>query len=1603
MYNIGGIPNKFEIFQDFYYDENGVEISYQEALKLYSQMDADTKTDFEKYYKDETGYEIISRTGYNFDDPKFTVVDTGKTKKVKRKEKQADGSIKYVETDGKVLITTKTITLPDGTTKTIENYTPQSTINAIKSKYAMEAYMKKNGMIIDPQWASYSAEEILQMANEGVNIPQEIIDAANSIYQSSGANFETVAEGEGADTATSDETTEKEPFLDLIPKAEKKIRKCNENSEKIEDKVEDLLPEQQKKQKSFEKQMEAQRKSLKEFEEYVREWRALQNKVNNGEALSDSEARRYAEITGMLEDKNNSDNSNIDKIEIAHNLNDINILAALGEKLANETIEIGETLADYTSKTNYKTTRKEVRGQVGFLAAIVAMARGERLAVESVKIGNETKEYTEETQKSVSEIASLMEIEGSIASTDNLKADKEEVQTPQDQKETEAVTQDSQTPASELPADTVENENEENPAAEEEAKTSEVTMEEDFIVNDDNVKDLINEAGDITGDLLEQTGRAVKTVITAKDDSAFAKNASKKIAKIVKEYQEEEARRQQEIETLENENKESYKKLEELTGKDKDDLEKELTGEESENTAKNNEEDNTDKAVNEKSSKTSESDKEEIEERKTSIKSNNAKIAELSSEETNQIEDFKARTTKEKSRIQKSVPEENELLENNNKYAEEIIPQDKERLDFTDNSGETLAKMGKYRIIVGLEQIMRWQYRKGIKNVAKGTISAGIGLGAMIIARTPVPKIAEKTTNKAVKEGTKAIDSLNQTDGQISAITGEETSQETYNNSKAEESNEQGTENNAEGTEATAATETTAESATSETAKTAEAQPAPVAQTTEATEQTTTEQPAEVQESATQTLVDKNVTASVEDMQKAPAQENTDNTEAATEETENAVSSTKNTTSSSKKEKEEDPVASAEKQENAADRQGNQLNKQSKKQESKVKETTKSAKDDAKESKKIQKDEEKSQKQLEQETKKLEKEIKKEEEEVIKLTLESLEAVKKQEEIYSEYESLTNENEQLSAENTTPATQESNDETLATNSFSMTGEQNNPANSGKLIQNEQRINELGVTFKSQDNIVVRNRTKIGNIQESIKTKEVKFTKKTKIIEKRVKATEKKEKDKQKRLKKQLAIVGIAKNTFSITLSAGQTLTSIGTGLIGTGEPMIPEGNGLILLGTALLSNPFTAAAGTAMITSGNVLVTTGTGLVSSGTSINGVGIPLTTIGLIGIAACGVTEATIQIANGNLAAGLISLGTTAVTAATSMTGAGAAAGSALSYTAQGLSIVSSSADLVNNVRAAQGKEANGFMSKVSTVAGVASAAANAAGTLGSLKDTATSVTKMAKIGSVVGTAMSSTSQIITEFGDSDSSFAKTLGTIGGAINLTSSVAMMANAKNEQNAQADKENSNKTEKTDNKQSEKQNKQAKEAEKAQKQQEKELKKAEAQAKKEEHKAQKQQEKQDLKDAKAAKASQKEQAKGVTDKKQKANIENGSSKEYAHQNDDELKSAVEFYNNIGDKNAATNAQNELTNRQNYRSQQEKLSAHNSQKTDKIKGVADTLGKGMDVAASFMKGNESQAQTKKKKGFAAGTLSEDAKKRLRKDKKRIATLSKSYRNRKYN
>lgn len=1475
---INGVPNKYEIYQEYYLETNGEQISYTDALRLFYQMNNEERTNFEQYYKDETGYEIVDANGISYGE-NIVVTDTGKTKKVKTKKKTADGSFGGWEV------------------KDVKVYTSNSNKAYIDMKYTIEGYAKEKGIILDPVWSQYSAEEIMRMKNNGVNIPQDIVDIASSILETTATNYESNGEEEAEDST---ETTEKEPFLELIPKAEKKIEKCNENNDKINAEIESILPEKQKQERNLAEKMKDQRNSLEEYEKQIREWRTLQDKVNNGEALSDTEAKRYAEITGMLEDrKSDSEDFQIDKNEIAKSLNQINILALIGDKLAEETIEIGDTLADYTSKTNYKTTKKTATQEVGLLRSIIAMANGKTLAKEATKIGNDTKDYSDETTNSVNDIASLLGVENSITTT----APTEELQNSPEIKTTEETVDKTKTNAEAQENISATNEEQDQTKATEQTND---TQQEDFIITDDNVNALIEEADSINSDLAQQLISALNASKSAKSDKSFALIANKTISKIVKEYQEEEARRQDAIKTKEQENEKAKKELESLTGKSSEEIDEELNS----RNSNNNSEENLDESTQNK-----------IRTHKQTISDNNKEIATIQAESTKAVNEFKNDTRKEQTQLNKSIPEETQALENNSKYLQENIPQHKERLNFTANSGINLGKMGKYRVTVGVQQLMSFQIKKGLNNINKGSQSMTIGSNAEKTATKPTAKLSEKATTAAVAETNDALTSLNSINSKIVSVTGEDTATPatTPQSTNTNENQEQDNTNNTQ-TGAAANIDNTNNANNQTTNNNTTTQTAPAQNQTINANEDIKKEPANTSA--------KEINKSIGNSNSTVSEENPTNEL-------NTASSTPSTTSSS--EKNDDEMSTDDAQDNVDD-------------------VKSSAKDDGKESEQIKKDTDKTTKELEKETKQLTKLMKKDEKDIIKMTKESTEAAKKQEEALTEYETLVAENEQLIAEDENnqqtqaPAQiapqQNANEEgqtTLLGNVAMSIGGEQQSSNADKIAANDQRINELGVTFNTNGRVIERNRTKITRIQKTTKTRQKKFNKKTDLIEQKNKENQQKELEKQKKLQKQLGAVGIAENVFQITLSTGQIMCMV----------VLP---------------PWIPAAGAVMVT----------------------------IGQYGVLSCGLTKGVINIANGNLTAGLMAIGQSAISLATSMTGTGAAAGGVLGAVSAGLSVVSSSAELVNNVRAVQGKEANGVFSKISTIAGVASSITSSAATLSNLgESTASTFGKSMQIAGVAGSALSSASQLMTEFGG-ESQAANILGMIGGAVSTVASLGMLADKKFNNASEQNKENKEKTNATENK-----------SEQTNEEQQTEAKKAEAQAKTEEKqietevkKAEQEQKTETTDNTNNENKMTKEEKKLAKEqqKRKENNIKNeGASEEYADIDTDQLQNEIFAATDAGDTERARALALESTRRNYYKAEiAPKLKAENRQNT--LSNVINAVSGVTNVAGSLLSSNSEDQQQQKKKNAPAGKLTERTKEIMRKNKKRIAALaSKGY------
>lgn len=259
--------------------------------------------------------------------------------------------------------------------------------------------------------------------------------------------------------------------------------------------------------------------------------------------------------------------------------------------------------------------------------------------------------------------------------------------------------------------------------------------------------ELTGQAADIKGELLAEIKEALKSIKVAKSDKKFAMIAEKKVAFILKKYQKDEEKRQNEVKQLEESNNESKKELERLTGKSSEEIDKDING----NTK--------DSELTGKDSPADDDTKDDVEKHRNKIISNNKEITDIQSASENAKEEFAQKTAKEKDTINKQVPVESIANERHTTFLEKDLPEKTQQLSFTKAAGITLTKIGKILIARGIKTLTVCIYsRKAIEDIREGSKSVLIGTGARAAAGGKmIPKLAKATSKKAAKDSSEAL------------------------------------------------------------------------------------------------------------------------------------------------------------------------------------------------------------------------------------------------------------------------------------------------------------------------------------------------------------------------------------------------------------------------------------------------------------------------------------------------------------------------------------------------------------------------------------------------------------------------------------------------------------------------------------------------------------------------------------------------------------------------------------------------------------------------------------------------------------------------------
>lgn len=246
--------------------------------------------------------------------------------------------------------------------------------------------------IQDPNWQGYSYEEIIQMENNGVKIPQEVLLWAHAQQEADIVSYEIIeSEALNDNNTSTGEISNSSDINTLLKNAQIYTVKSTSAQKTAEEDAERYseLSTQAKKIQSENKN--TYKDELEKISKLTKEWKQLDTKNKNG-TLNSSEKNRYNELSKTI----NSENNNNNKKEVAFNEKELDELlssmSGLSEKttentkIADETIQASEALSNKIKTYNSQQQKYTVQGVISSGPLDSPISETNSFSIESVSM-----------------------------------------------------------------------------------------------------------------------------------------------------------------------------------------------------------------------------------------------------------------------------------------------------------------------------------------------------------------------------------------------------------------------------------------------------------------------------------------------------------------------------------------------------------------------------------------------------------------------------------------------------------------------------------------------------------------------------------------------------------------------------------------------------------------------------------------------------------------------------------------------------------------------------------------------------------------------------------------------------------------------------------------------------------------------------------------------------------------------------------------------------------------------------------------------------------------------------------------------------------------
>ena len=267
----------------------------------------------------------------------------------------------------------------------------------------------------DPNWQGYSYEEIIQMENNGVKIPQEVLLWAHAQQESDIVSYEVIeSEALNDDNTSTGEISNSSDINVLLKNAQIYTVKSTSAQKTAEEDAERYseLSTQAKKIQSENKN--TYKDELEKISKLTKEWKQLDTKNKKG-TLNSSEKNRYNELSKTI----NSENNNNNKKEAAFNEKELDELlssmSGLSEKttentkIADETIQASEALSNKIKTYNTQQQKYTVQGVISSGPLDSPISETNSFSIESVSMeaGKNLENQSNETDAILTEDSNL--------------------------------------------------------------------------------------------------------------------------------------------------------------------------------------------------------------------------------------------------------------------------------------------------------------------------------------------------------------------------------------------------------------------------------------------------------------------------------------------------------------------------------------------------------------------------------------------------------------------------------------------------------------------------------------------------------------------------------------------------------------------------------------------------------------------------------------------------------------------------------------------------------------------------------------------------------------------------------------------------------------------------------------------------------------------------------------------------------------------------------------------------------------------------------------------------------------------------------------------